>query len=860
MSILSPAMRSTERFSTVVWKTSFCLVLIAAASWASPFSNDRWVSPKGHPDVNDRVRAIGFDSAGRVYAGGCFTVAGGLTGAHYVAMWKPDTRTWTNLGVSISGPSFALYVDASDYVYVAGSFIKSCGVDANGIARWDPATETWANLGAGANGIIRAVVADQDGNLYVGGGFTEAGGLPASNVAMWNGSNWTNLDAGVNGDVFALAVDTNGHLIAGGLFDEAGGQEAISVARWNGVAWTNLASGLGDGLQDGVDALLISSNGTLYAGGFFTHSGGMPMFSIARWDGNAWTNIGTGVEGTVHVLAEDSSGNVLAGGFFSGVDSAHAAIMRWNGTSWDSFTHDMHGYVIELALDADGRLYVGGEFTVAWDPNIKNIARWDDGDFTALADGLLNDMIHGLTVDSEHRLYAGGLFTRAGANTNARHVARWDANAGIWTNLGGGANGAVKALAVDSDDRLLIGGSFTQVGGLQTTGVAAWDPVQETWTNLAQGLAGSGAEVLAIAFDPANNVFYVGGSFTQAGHVAAQHIAAWNVTLNTWSNLGVGVNHRVHALAVDSSGHLYAGGEFTAAGGQTAHRVARWDPQSLTWTNLGAGLSDRVDALLVVDGTNVVAGGLFTGPTSLWRIARWSPSQSAWLALGGGVSGTLLHQNSLPHVMALASDQRGAIYAGGNFAHPAVGITRWVDHDASGLGSGVNGLVSALAYDPLLDEMWVAGAFSRAGGKPSPAIARLLLIPDDIDTDGDGLPDWWERAHFGGPTNAIAHQASANPKLKVRDAFIAAGDPNSPAFDFATGIRPMQPPSTSTLLSIPTSSAQRVYRLYGATNLMGEPQHWTLILPERTGTGSVLTFTLTNELPYRVFRTGVRLP
>jgi hypothetical protein len=31
-----------------------------------------------------------------------------------------------------------------------------------------------------------------------------------------------------------------------------------------------------------------------------------------------------------------------------------------------------------------------------------------------------------------------------------------------------------------------------------------------------------------------------------------------------------------------------------------------------------------------------------------------------------------------------------------------------------------------------------------------------------LDTDGDGLPDWWESLYFGNPTNALAQAPAAN--------------------------------------------------------------------------------------------------
>jgi hypothetical protein len=67
------------------------------------------------------------------------------------------------------------------------------------------------------------------------------------------------------------------------------------------------------------------------------------------------------------------------------------------------------------------------------------------------------------------------------------------------------------------------------------------------------------------------------------------------------------------------------------------------------------------------------------------------------------------------------------------------------------------------------------------------------------------------------------------------------------------------PPGTMSLL-VSSSSVARLYSVYWSTNLLGIPQLWTYTPPEKTGTGSSLTFIITNEVPVRFYRTAVRLP
>ena len=68
---------------------------------------------------------------------------------------------------------------------------------------------------------------------------------------------------------------------------------------------------------------------------------------------------------------------------------------------------------------------------------------------------------------------------------------------------------------------------------------------------------------------------YVGGGFTTAGGLPANHIAKWDG--RTWSTLGSGLDGGVNALAVDGAGHLFVGGGFYMAGNKVSPFIARAD-------------------------------------------------------------------------------------------------------------------------------------------------------------------------------------------------------------------------------------------------------------------------------------------
>lgn len=128
------------------------------------------------------------------------------------------------------------------------------------------------------------------------------------------------------------------------------------------------------------------------------------------------------------------------------------------------------------------------------------------------------------------------------------------------------------------------------------------------------------------------------------------------------------------------------------------------------------------------------------------------------------------------------------------------------------------------------------------------------------DSDGDGIPDDWENSHGLNPTvsNSPTMNSDDDDQPDI-DEYIADTQPTNGASYFPLVVLTNPPLGTMVLVVDPTSTA-RVYGVRWTTNLLATPQLWTLIPPEKTGTGSVVTFTVTNDGPGRIYRTGVRRP
>jgi hypothetical protein len=428
-----------------------------------------------------------FDDGGgdALYAGGQFTTAGAIT-ANRIARW--NGTSWSALGSGIGGVApfvyaLAAYDDGSGpALYTGGAFETAGGVAGNNLARWSGTS--WSPLGSGMNDGVECVAIYDDGSgpaLYAGGYFTVAGGLPAGCIAKWNGSSWSPLAGGVADQQFnfpfikSLAVFDDGSgpaLYAGGNFTHAGGLAIKNLARWNGTSW----SGVGGGTDKTVSALLVHDDGrgpALYAGGRFDQAGGIPAW-VAKWSGLSWSAVGSPFGLSEEILDltifDDGSGPALVAAMGSpGPFGSLGGVAKWDGVSWSLLGAEMNGFVFDLATFGPA-LYAVGDFTTAGGA-AKRIAKWNGTSWSALGAGLDAPAYALLVHDdgSGPALYAGGDFSLAGA-VLAIGIARWD---GSWSALQGGSPGGVRELANFGAGALLAAGGFTVSPGGDSY-VALW--------------------------------------------------------------------------------------------------------------------------------------------------------------------------------------------------------------------------------------------------------------------------------------------------------------------------------------------------------------------------------------------------
>ena len=307
------------------------------------------VSSSASQITNGRVSAIA-EHAGRIYAGGSFTNAGGDANADYLAVW--DGTSWKPFCTpSVPGPAFSGNVTSlqiiGDVLYVGGEFLNGAGIaSADSLLACSLTTGASSSTVAAQpfSGPVYALAAGSDGTLYAGGGFTNLENLDAAdNVARRVGGTWQALGAGggpcgcaVSTFVRALTTAGTDAYIGTDAGDIAGIAQADHVARWDGSAWSALGGGADGWFPPSTSINALASDGfRLFAAGTFQNAGGDARAdNVAFFDGTAW-----------HPVGSDGAGNG-----------------PWSGNG------------LALAL-VDRQLYAAGSFTSAGgDPQAHSVA------------------------------------------------------------------------------------------------------------------------------------------------------------------------------------------------------------------------------------------------------------------------------------------------------------------------------------------------------------------------------------------------------------------------------------------------------------------------------------------------------
>jgi hypothetical protein len=360
-------------------------------------------------------------------------------------------------GKSLNGAVSALNADAPGALYVGGNFTDAGGnLDADRIASWNGSS--WSALGTSSpstqisNGIVMAI-AVANGKVYAGGTFQDAGGnVNADSLAVWDGVSWQPFcnDAtppAFNGFVDALQV-IGSTLYVGGAFQNgahiASADYLLACDLTNGASSSTVVDP-NNPFSGSVYALAADSNGVLYAGGGFINLEGIPAADkVAYRDSGGWHAMGSG-GGTCGCAVTDFVRSLTTNGTdaYVGTDANDVAgipqadhVARWNGSAWSAVGSDTaggngwfptSGSIDGLTKSGPGVFATGSFQNANADPVADNIAYFDGSAWhpvgsNGAGDGPLNAAGSAVAVSGQ-RLYAGGSFTSAGGDSQARSIA-----------------------------------------------------------------------------------------------------------------------------------------------------------------------------------------------------------------------------------------------------------------------------------------------------------------------------------------------------------------------------------------------------------------------------------------------------
>lgn len=406
------------------------------------------------------------DYGGRLVASIGGTLYLSVSGGPYPGeLLRWDSGTWTNL------------IENDDGYYGIAALVDFGGLLALGFAGYDDGATVFTYDGSaftplvspGITGDISAS-ATWNGNLVVAGDFWQAGQVAARGIARWDGADWHPFGAGLpEGSVVNAMTVHDGDLIVGGRFEAIGGVAAANIARWDGAVWSPMGAGLGAwDSGESVDALL-SSGGTLFAGGDFDNSGGSAVSGLVCWSGDDWSDLAVGYYARVFALAEYGTGMAVGGYNISGLGGF--AIL--DGDGYRTLGSGVGGAVTSI-VDFRGGIVLGLE---NYNGSGYAIIRWDGVAWRRI-DAPVGEYSYGafssLAVYDE-RLYAAGYFDAIGGVV-AANIAAW--NGTDWDNLGsgvyGGWSGEVVQTLTVTPWGLAVGGNFDTAGGKPLHNLALW--------------------------------------------------------------------------------------------------------------------------------------------------------------------------------------------------------------------------------------------------------------------------------------------------------------------------------------------------------------------------------------------------
>ncbi|MFH1537249.1 MAG: two-component regulator propeller domain-containing protein [Patescibacteria group bacterium] len=280
-----------------------------------------------------------------------------------------------------------------------------------------------------------------------------------------------------------------------------------------------------------------------------------------------------------------------------------------------------------IAVDSDGSIYIGGRFTTIGGVSRTGLAKIN-------SDGTLNDdfnpvltyssaaRVESLVLSSdENTLYFGGVFTAVGG-VSRYHIAAVNTTNGALTSFDPHANfSALNSMALSSDGSILyVGGYFTQIYSTSRNYLAAINVSTEAGSLVTGFNPNLDNYVNKVLLSPDDAVLYFAGAYDNVGGTARSYgiasVYTSNGSLTDFYPTLDETYYMALALEISSDGsELFIAGNFTGLDGIPRNRAASYDitdENNLTLNDFNPNLNQTVYAMkLSPDEETLILGGYF---------------------------------------------------------------------------------------------------------------------------------------------------------------------------------------------------------------------------------------------------------
>lgn len=329
----------------------------------------------------------------------------------------------------------------------------------------------------------------------------------------------------------------------------------------------------------------------------------------------------------------------------------------------------------------------------------------------------------------------------------------------------------------------------------------------------------------------------------------------WSLTFNTEYFLNGA--HTLSARARDGSGNISTAAvalvRFENVPGAYDTRIAGGHPFNVTNCDASVWLADRpyaFGAFGYIGGTTGYIANAISGVCAQAQSLYWHERYST-------PEGSFRYQFDLPPGVYEVTLLEAETFATGTgqrqFDVYVQGDRVLADYDILAAAEGMNSPVSIVFTTTVADAQLELQFVARVGNARASGIRARKI--GDVDSDADGVPDWWMLAHFDHPTGEEGDQSRADDDadgdgFSTREEFIAGTDPlDGGSYFRVESIEPLG-------LWLPTISG----RYYQVEANEFTDSVWTVIGSNWTGTGSALFVPETNGPPARQYRARAVLP